>query len=50
MTIIICNPSAKVDDTFRHRDRFDIFITVVLISVLVVPSSLKDERTNVEEV
>ena len=50
MVIIICNPSAKIDDSFRNRDRFDIFIIEVLISVAVVPSNLKDERANVEEV
>ena len=50
MTFIICNPSAKIDDTFSNRDRFDIFITEVLVSVPVVPSNLKDERANVEEV
>ena len=53
MIIIICNPcnpSAKIDDTFSNRDSFDISITVVLISVPVVPSNLKDERANIEEV
>ena len=50
MTFIICNPSVKVDDSFSNRDRFDIFITEVLISVPVVPSNLKDEQTNNEKV
>ena len=51
MTFIICNnPSAKIDDSFSNRDRFDIFIFPIFISIPVVPSNLKDERTNVEEV
>ena len=42
------NPSAKVDDAFSNRDRFDIFVVAVFGSVAVVPSNLKDGRTNVE--
>ena len=47
---MLINSSAKIDDAFSNRDRFDNFIAGVFISISVVPSNLKDERTNVEEV
>ena len=47
---MMINPNAKVDNAFVNRDGFDRFIAAIAISVPVVPSNLKDERANVEEV
>ena len=50
LTFILINSTAKINHAFSNRDRFDIFIFVVFVSVPVVPSNLKDERANIEEV